>query len=94
MNLKIGAKIKALRKRDDITQERLADVLGVTNQAVSRWESEAGYPDIEYISPIANFFNVTIDYLFDHDTLEKRRKAQAYLVHYDHTGEKFLGVIV
>ena len=83
MNLKIGAKIKDLRKRDDITQERLADVLGVTNQVVLRWESEAGYPDIEYILPIANFFNVTIDYLFDHDTLEKRRKVQAYLVQYD-----------
>ena len=66
MNVKIGAKIKELRKRDDITQEQLAEILGVTNQAISKWESENGYPDIEYISPIAEFFNVTIDYLFDH----------------------------
>ena len=35
MNVKIGAKIKILRKRDDITQERLAEVLGVTSQAVA-----------------------------------------------------------
>ncbi|MCL2773644.1 MAG: helix-turn-helix transcriptional regulator [Oscillospiraceae bacterium] len=82
MNIKIGAKIKALRKRDDITQERLAEVLGVTSQAVSKWESENGYPDIEYITPIANLFNVTIDYLFDHDTAEKRRKVQDYLTQY------------
>ena len=42
MNIKIEAKIKELRKRDDVTQERLAEVLGVTNQAISRWESETG----------------------------------------------------
>ena len=83
MNIKIGAKIKALRKRDDITQERLAEVLGVTNQAISRWESETGYPDIEYISPLANFFNVTTDYLFDHDTTGKRRKIDEYCEKYD-----------
>ena len=47
MNVKIGEKIKALRKRDDITQERLAEILGVSNQAVSRWESESGYGDVK-----------------------------------------------
>jgi len=72
MNVKIGAKIKELRKRDDITQEQLADFLGVTNQAISKWESENGYPDIEYIALIAKFFNVTIDYLFDY-VLEQQR---------------------
>ena len=83
MNVKIGEKIKALRKRDDMTQERLAEVLGVTGQAVSKWESGSSYPDIEYISPIANIFNVTTDYLFDHDTAEKRRKIQEYLTQYN-----------
>jgi len=83
MNIKIGAKIKMLRKRDDITQERLAEVLGVTNQAISRWESETGYPDIEYISPLANFFNVTTDYLFDHDLAEKRKKIDEYCEIFD-----------
>ena len=65
MNIKIGTRIKELRKRKNVTQEQLADVLGVTNQAVSRWESESGYPDIEYIIPIANFFRVTANYLLD-----------------------------
>ena len=82
MNVKIGEKIKALRKRDDMTQERLAEALGVTNQAVSKWESGSSYPDIEYISPIANIFNVTIDYLFDHDTAEKKRKIQDYVTQF------------
>ncbi|MCL2774869.1 MAG: helix-turn-helix domain-containing protein, partial [Oscillospiraceae bacterium] len=66
MNIKIGTKLKELRKRDEITQEQLAEGLGVTNQAISKWESENGYPDIEYIPRIADFFNVAIDYLFDH----------------------------
>ena len=65
MNIKIGAKIKELRKRNNMTQEQLADKIGVTNQAISRWESETGYPDIEYIKPVAEFFNVTIDSLFE-----------------------------
>ena len=47
MNVKIGEKIKALRKRDDITQEHLAEVLGVTNQAVSKWESGNSYGDVK-----------------------------------------------
>lgn len=54
-----------MRKRQTVTQEQLAEALGVTNQAISRWESESGYPDIEYIIPIANFFKVTANYLLD-----------------------------
>ena len=71
MTLKIGAKIRQLRKRGDITQEKLAEALGVTSQAISRWESENGYPDIEYVAPIANYFGVTTDYLFDNDKNQK-----------------------
>jgi flagellar biosynthesis protein FlhA len=66
MKIKIGTRIKQLRKQNDITQEKLAEALGVTGQAISRWESETGYPDIEYIVPIAKYFNVTTDFLFEH----------------------------
>ena len=65
MKIKIGVRIKELRKRQNITQEQLAEALGVTNQAISRWENEGGYPDIEYIVPIASFFKVTANYLLD-----------------------------
>lgn len=64
----IGAKIKQLRKQGDVTQEKLAETLGVTGQAVSRWENENDYPDIEYITPIAKYFNVSTDYLFDYSS--------------------------
>ena len=83
MNVKIGRRIKVLRSRDDVTQDKLAEALGVTSQAISKWENETGYPDIEFIAPIANFFNVTIDELFDHDKEEKERKIKAYCDKYD-----------
>ena len=78
MNVKIGKQIKALRNRDGVTQDRLAEALGVTSQAISKWENESGYPDIEYIVPIANFFNVTIDALFEHDRSESENKINEY----------------
>ena len=64
MQVKIGTKIKELRHRDGRRQEDLANTLGITYQAVSRWESGAGYPDMEMIPAIANYFNVSIDELF------------------------------
>ena len=78
MNVKIGKQIKLLRNRDGVTQDRLAEALGVTSQAISKWENEIGYPDIEYIVPIANFFNVTIDALFEHDRSETESKINQY----------------
>lgn len=78
MNVKIGKHIKELRNRDGVTQDALAEALGVTGQAISKWENESGYPDIEYITPIANFFNVTIDQLFGHDRSESENKINEY----------------
>jgi len=64
MQLDLGNKIRQLRRRDGRTQEALAQALGVTSQAVSRWESGGSYPDMNLIPSIANFFGVTIDELF------------------------------
>jgi len=61
--LGIGRNIAELRKQKGITQETLAEAVGVTGQAVSKWES-GGYPDIELLQPIADYFNVSIDRLF------------------------------
>ena len=67
MNIKIGEKIRQLRKRDGRKQEDLAGALGVSPQAVSRWEANGGYPDMELIPAIANYFNISIDELFGQD---------------------------
>ena len=64
MQLNLGTKIRELRHHDGRTQEALAEALGVTSQAVSRWESSGSYPDVEIIPSFANYFGVTIDELF------------------------------
>ena len=63
MNIEIGKKIRELRDRRLVTQEQLAVFLGVTPQAVSRWESQYSYPDIEFLPAIADYFSVTTDEL-------------------------------
>ncbi len=75
MQLNLGTKIKELRRRDGRTQENLADALGVTAQAVSRWESGTTYPDMQMIPAIANYFHISIDELFGyHDDREEKIK--------------------
>ena len=64
MQINIGTKIKELRKRIGKTQDNMAKALDVTPQAISRWEANIGYPDIEILPVIANYFHVTIDELF------------------------------
>ena len=76
MQLNLGVKIRELRKRDGRTQDNLAEALGVTAQAVSRWESGGSYPDMEMIPAIANYFHVSIDELFGyHDEREEKIKT-------------------
>lgn len=74
MAMKIGEKIKVLRKAKNISQEALAKVLGVTFQAVSKWETNATAPDVSLIPPIASFFGVSIDELFDYNVYENEQK--------------------
>lgn len=74
MNVKIGSIVKELRTRKSVTQEQLATALGVTPQAVSRWESGAGYPDIELLPALADFFSVTTDELLGYNISERARK--------------------
>ena len=73
MTVTIGSKIRELRRRSGATQEMLANALGITSQAVSRWEAEGSYPDIELIPSIANYFGVTIDELFGYDGMRTKR---------------------
>lgn len=56
--------LKTIRKKRNITQEQLADMLGVSRQAVSKWESEGGYPETETLLLLAKEMNVSLDYLF------------------------------
>ena len=59
--------IKELRTQREISQATLASVLGVTQQAVAKWERDKAEPDSSTIKQIAKYFNVSIDYLLDND---------------------------
>ena len=73
MNVKIGAIIKKLRAENNITQDTLATAIGVTPQAISRWESEGGYPDIELLPALADFFLVSTDELLGYKLSEREQ---------------------
>ena len=59
----IGQIIRELRREMDCTQNKLADVLGVTQDSISLWENDKRIPDTQYIVEMAKFFDVTTDYL-------------------------------
>ena len=59
----IGERIKALRKKNDLTQEKLADYLCVSYQAVSKWECEMSNPDLSLIGPLTKLLHVSADEL-------------------------------
>lgn len=65
--MSIGSKIAQYRKERKITQEALAQLLDVTNQAVSKWESDQCCPDIQMLPKLADIFDITIDALFDRE---------------------------
>ncbi|MCM1026006.1 MAG: helix-turn-helix domain-containing protein [Roseburia sp.] len=76
MELKIGTKIRNLRKQKNISQEVLAQYLGVSFQAVSKWESGTTMPDVPMIPAIASFFGVSTDELFDYNQYELEKKIE------------------
>ena len=75
MNIRIGEKIRSLRKQKNISQEILAQALGVTFQAVSKWENETAMPDVTLIPAIASFFGISTDELFDFNLMEQEKKV-------------------
>lgn len=78
MNL-IGNNIKIIRKQIGLTQEELALHIGVTPQAVSRWENGESYPDITLLPALANIFETSIDLLVGMDTI--RAETTRYNIH-------------
>lgn len=73
MSIQIGTQLRELRIRDGRTQEDLADALGVTAQAVSRWEKSICCPDIGLLPSIAGYFGVSIDRLFGYDSNRQKK---------------------
>lgn len=61
--MSLGDKLSKLRKENNYTQEQLADVLGVSRQAISKWESDLTYPETDKLVRISRLFHCTTDYL-------------------------------
>ena len=76
--LKIGDKIKSLRKAQDITQEKLAAYLNISYQAISKWENGTALPDITLVPKIANFFGVSADELLCMKEIEETEELREY----------------
>ena len=68
--MKLEEKILILRKKHGLSQEELAQRLGVTRQAVYKWESGNAFPEMDKIKALAKLFSVSFDYLLD-DTVEE-----------------------
>ena len=74
MAMTFGQRLKAFRKNEGWTQQDLADMIGVSTQAISKWETDAGMPDISQIVPLSRALNISTDILLsvvdDNDTKE------------------------
>ena len=95
--MNIADRIQNLRKIKGISQEQLADVVGVSRQAVSKWESEQSIPDLDKVVVMSEFFEVTTDYLLkgiDPISNEAKGKLDAKLWALIGTGANFIGLIV
>ena len=78
MNISLSEKLKSLRKEKNVSQEKLAEYLGVSFQAVSKWENGNTYPDILLLSDIARFYGITIDELLQVEKIDEIRLFDEY----------------
>lgn len=79
MEITIKEKLKELRKKNNITQEQLANHLGISQQSVCKWERDEGYPDITLLPSIALFFGITLDELMGLDEARINSSVDAYI---------------
>ena len=77
MNNKFSENLKKIRKEHNLSQEQLADMLGVSRQAVSKWESDAAYPEMDKIIMLCDKFNINIDDLLHKDIDEVNKSIES-----------------
>ena len=78
MSINLGEKLKSLRKEKNISQEKLAQYLNVSFQAVSKWENSSTYPDIELLPELARFFGITVDELLGAEQIDEKKLYEEY----------------
>ena len=75
-----GEKLYKLRKEKGLSQEALAEQLGTTRQAVSKWENDQGFPETEKLLQLSNIFTVSTDFLLKEETSAKGAEGRGYYV--------------
>lgn len=73
----LGEKLSKLRRENNYTQEQLAQILGVSRQSISKWESDIAYPETEKLVKIGKLFDCSMDYLLNEDITEKHGRESA-----------------
>lgn len=81
--INLGKNLKELRKSKGVTQSAFANYLGVSFQAVSKWERNESYPDITVLPEIAGYFGVSVDALLGVNTAENEQRVNEYLSMYE-----------
>ena len=81
--MSIGTTIKRLRREKNLTQEQLADYLGITSRAISGWECDRSAPDISQLPILASVFNVSADVLLEIEGGKREEDIHAFLSEYD-----------
>ena len=77
--MSIGSTIKRLRREKDITQEQLAEYLGITSRAISQWECDRTAPDISQLPALCHIFDVSSDVLLGIDIEKSNEEIKKYL---------------
>ena len=83
MTIYLSENLKQLRRENGLTQETLADFLGVTFQSVSKWERGESYPDITMLPEIAGFFKVSVDELLGVNKAQEEEEIKRLLEEHD-----------
>ncbi len=78
MELNIGNQIKELRRANGMTQERLAELIGISFQAISKWENNIALPDITLVPKLAKIFEVSTDELFAFNLKDMQKDIEQY----------------
>lgn len=78
--MNLDAKIYKLRKEKGLSQEALAELVGTTRQAISKWENNQGYPETEKMLMISNVFEGSVDSLLKDEKIETEADEKKYYV--------------
>ncbi len=88
--MKFNERLKVIRREKNISQEKLAEIMNVSRQAVAKWESNSGYPDINNLITLSDFFKISLDQLIKSDTKDCSVKLESRTTFKEEIFLKFL----